>query len=116
MVRAGQLVEHCGEAYLSIELPNGRRERIPQSWTEDLTDGGSAVPALLFSPSSLRALVRLIREHGRAPSAETNHAIPHDQDLGAIAVRGASRDDAALDRADAPTRGARARTRRGARP
>ena len=117
VVRVGRCVtEHGGEAYLRVELPDGRRERIPQSWTEDLTDGGSAVPALMFSPSSLRALVRMVREHGRAPSAETNDAMPHHQDLDAPAGRGTSRDDPALGRADAPTRDTRAQTRRGARP
>ncbi len=40
--------------YLIIELPDGCHEQIAHAWTEDLIDGGSAVPALLFSPSSLR--------------------------------------------------------------
>ena len=31
------------------------------------------MPPLRFSPSSLRALVRLVREHGILPSAETDH-------------------------------------------
>src|SRR3954465_14521085 len=53
--------ERGGETYLSVDLPDGRREQIQQSWTENLTDGGSVVPALLFSPSSLRALVRMVR-------------------------------------------------------
>ena len=96
-----------GKPYLSIELPGGRREQILRSWTEDLIDGGSAVPALLFSPSSLRALVRLVHEHGRAPSAETSHALSHDQDLETPASGNACRDDAALGRADASPDGAR---------
>lgn len=104
------------ETYLRIELPDGRRERIAQSWTENLTSGGSAVPTLLFSPGSLRALVRMVREHGGAPSAETNNAMPYHQDLDAPAGRDTSGDDPALGRTDAPTRGTRARTRRGARP
>lgn len=102
-------------AYLRIELPNGGQERIPQSWTEDLIDGGPAVPVLLFSPSSLRALVRMVREHGRAPSAETSDAMLHHQDLDTPAGRGTSRDDADLGRADAPTRDKQARGQRSSR-
>ena len=105
-----------GCTYLTVELPDGRRERMPHSWTEDLTDGGSAVPALLFSPSSLRALVRLVREHGKPPSAETRHVTSCDQDLEATACRNASRNDAALGRADAATSDARPEARRGAGP
>ncbi len=107
---------HNGKPCLSIELPDGRREQILRAWTEDLNDGGSAVPALLFSPSSLRALVRLVREHGRAPSAETSHALLHSQDLEAPAPGNACRDDAALGRADAPPDGARPDRRRDAQP
>lgn len=116
VVRARRRVVREGCTYLIVELPDGRRERIPHSWTEDLIDGGSAVPALLFSPSSLRALVRLVREHGKPPSAETRHVISRDQDLEATACRDASCDDAALGRADAATSNARPRARRGAGP
>ena len=105
-----------GNPYLSVELPGGSREQILRAWTEDLIDGGSAVPALLFSPSSLRALVRLVREHGRAPSAETSHALLHDQDLEAPAAGNACRDDPALGGADAPPDGAKPDLRRDARP
>ncbi len=111
VVRAKRRVVREGCPYLIVELPDDRRERMPSSWTEDLIDGGSAVPALLFSPSSLRALVRWVREHGRSPSAETSHVISCDQDLEATACRGASCDDAALGRADAATSDARPRGR-----
>ena len=111
VVRARRRVVREDCPYLIVELPDGRRERMPNSWTEDLIDGGSAVTALLFSPSSLRALVRWVREHGRSPSAETSHVISCDQDLEATACRGASCDDAALGRADAATSDARPRRR-----
>ena len=96
VVRVARRSVRDGNPYLSVELPGGSREQILRAWTEDLIDGGSAVPALLFSPSSLRALVRLVREHGRAPSAETSHALTHDQDLEAPAAGNACRDDPAL--------------------
>jgi hypothetical protein len=101
------------ELYLTVELPNGRQELILQAWTEDPSDGGSAVPALLFSPSSLRALVQWVRQHGRAPSAETGHDIALDEDLEAPARGGPRRDDAGLGRTAGPARDARRGPRRG---
>jgi hypothetical protein len=91
-----------GEAYLLVELPDGQQERIPQSWTEDLNNGGSAMPALLFSPSSLRALVRLVRQHGRAPAAENGH-VPHTPDLEPATCGDADRNGQTLGRIAAPT-------------
>jgi len=61
-----------GAVILVVKLPDGRSERVPLSWTEIAPDGPT-IPVLLFSPSSLRALVRLVREHGIPPSAETDH-------------------------------------------
>ena len=55
-----------GAVILVVKLPDGRSERVPLSWTETAADGPT-MPALLFSPSSLRALVRLVREHGIPP-------------------------------------------------
>jgi hypothetical protein len=102
-----------GEPYLKIALPDGRQEQILQAWTEDPCSGGSAMPALLFSPSSLRALVQWVRQHGRAPSAETGHGIALDDHLEPPARGGPRRDDPALGRAAASARDARRRTRRG---
>ncbi|CAA9520665.1 MAG: hypothetical protein AVDCRST_MAG31-1557 [uncultured Sphingomonas sp.] len=113
MVRARRRMVRGDELYLMVELPNGLQERILQAWTEDPSDGGSAVPALLFSPSSLRALVQWVRQHGRAPSAETGHDVALDEDLETPARGSPRRDDAALGRAAAPARDARRGTRRG---
>jgi hypothetical protein len=104
VVRARQRIVCDGEPYLRIELPDGRQEQILQAWTEDPSNGGSAVPALLFSPSSLRALVQWVRQHGRVPSAETGHGIASDDNLEMPAHGGPRRDDAALGRAAAPAR------------
>ena len=111
MVRARQHIVCGGELYLRIELPDGRQDQILQAWTEDPSNGGSAVPALFFSPSSLRALVQWVRQHGRAPSAETGRGTAPDDNLEMPARGSAHRDDAALGRAPAPARDAR----RGAR-
>jgi hypothetical protein len=113
VVRARQRIVCNGELYLKIELPDGRQEQILQTWTEDPSNGGSAVPALLFSPSSLRALVQWVRQHGRAPSAETGHGITLDDNLETPARGSPRRNDAALGRAAAPARDARRGTRRG---
>jgi hypothetical protein len=93
-------------------LPDGRQEQILQVWTEDPSHGGPAVPALLFSPSSLRALVQWVRQHGRAPSAETGHGTASDDNL-EMPPRGCAHgDDAALGRVAAPARDAQLRRRR----
>ena len=55
-----------GAAFLLVELPDGRSERIPLSWTEATTDG-APMPALLLSPSSLRALVYMDEIFGYFP-------------------------------------------------
>jgi hypothetical protein len=112
VVRARQRIVRDGEPRLVIELPNGRQERILESWTEDPSDGGPAVPALLFSPSSLRALVQWMRQHGRAPSAENGHGIPHDDHLETPARGGPRGDDTDLGRTAAAARAARRRPRR----
>ena len=111
VVRARQRIICGDEICLRIELPDGRQEQILQAWTEDPSSGGSAVPALLFSPSSLRALVQWVRQHGRAPSAETGHGTSSDDNL-EMPTRGGPRcDDAALGRAAAPARDAQCRRR-----
>src|SRR4051795_656189 len=111
VVHARQRITCDGEDYLRIELPDGRHEQILQAWTEDPSHGGSAVPALLFSPSSLRALVQWVRQHGRAPSAETGHGTASDDNL-EMPTRGGPRcDDAALGRAAAPARDVQPRRR-----
>ena len=111
VVRARQRIICDGEHYLKIELPDGRQEQILQAWTEDPSHGGSAVPALLFSPSSLRALVQWVRQHGRAPSAETGHGTASDDNL-EMPTRGGPRcDDAALGRAAAPAHDVQPRRR-----
>jgi hypothetical protein len=115
VVRTRQRIVVDGEHYLKIELPDGRQEQILQAWTEDPSHGGSAVPALLFSPSSLRALVQWVRQHGRAPSAEIGHGTASDDNL-EVPTRGSPHcDDAALGRAAAPACNAQPRrgTRRG---
>ena len=111
VVRARQRIICDGEHYLKIELPDGRQEQILQAWTEDPSHGGSAVPALLFSPSSLRALVQWVRQHGRAPSAETGHGTASDDNL-EMPTRGGPRcDDAALGRVAAAARDVQPRRR-----
>jgi hypothetical protein len=112
VVRARQRIVRGGEPRLVIELPNGRQERILESWTEDPSDGGPAVPALLFSPSSLRALVQWVRQHGRAPSAENGHGIPRDDHLETPARGGPRGDDTDLGRTAAAARAARRRPHR----
>ncbi len=116
MVRARLRIVRDGESYLRIELPDGRLEQILQAWTEDPSTGGPAVPALLFSPSSLRALVQWVRQHGRAPSTETGHGVTLDDHLEAPACGDPYRDDAALGRTAASARDARRTTRRGHMP
>jgi hypothetical protein len=116
VVRARQRIVCGGELYLGIELPDGHQEQILQAWTEDPSNGGSAVPALMFSPSGLRALVQWVRQHGRAPSAETGHGIAPDDDLETPARGSPRRNDTALGRAAAPARDARRGTRRGDAP
>jgi hypothetical protein len=112
VVHARQRIRCDGEDYLRIELPDGRQEQILQAWTEDPSHGGSAVPALLFSPSSLRALVQWVRQHGRAPSAETGHGTASDDNLEMPTCGSPRCNDTALGRAAAPARNARPRRRR----
>lgn len=109
MVRARQRIICDDEHYLKIELPDGRLEQILQAWTEDPSHGGSAVPALLFSPSSLRALVQWMRQHGRAPPAETGHGTALDDDLETPTCGSPHCGDADLDRVAAPARDVRPR-------
>jgi hypothetical protein len=86
-VRLIRLAEKDGEDEAVVELPDGRRERIPLAWTDLSKDGGSTMPPLRFSPGSLRALVRLVRAHGRVPCVETDHVSPEATDLGHAASR-----------------------------
>jgi hypothetical protein len=116
VVRARSRILRDGELYLRIELPDGRQEQILQAWTEDPSNGGPAVPALLFSPSSLRALVQWVRQHGCAPSTETGHGVTVDDHLEAPARGDPYRDDAALGRTAASARNARRTTRRDHKP
>jgi hypothetical protein len=111
VVRARQRIVYDGELYLRIELPDGRQEQILEAWTEDPSHGGSAVPALLFSPSSLRALVQWVRQHGRAPSGETGHGTAPDDNLERPAHGDPRRDGADLGRAAAPAGDAQPRRR-----
>jgi hypothetical protein len=84
-----------------VELPDGRREHIPLTWTDLSTNGGTAMPALLLSPGSLRALVQLVRSLGMPSREETDHGDDPDH-LGHPADRGARPHGGAVGRPAAP--------------
>jgi hypothetical protein len=73
IVRRIRSVEREDGTRVFVELPDGRREHIPLTWTDLSTNGGTAMPALLFSPGSLRALVQLVRSLGMPLCAETDY-------------------------------------------
>jgi hypothetical protein len=104
VVRVVRRMTRDGAVILVVKLPDGRSERVPASWTEATTDGPT-MPDLLFSPSSLRALVRLVREHGIPPSAETDHGGRDIRDLEAPAHRRSRRDGRAVGGTPAPPAG-----------
>jgi len=84
-----------------VELPDGRREHIPLTWTDLSTNGGTAMPALLLSPGSLRALVQLVRSLGMPSREETDHGDDPDH-LGHPADRGARPHGGAVGRPAVP--------------
>ena len=104
VVRVVRRMTRDGAVILVVKLPDGRSERVPLSWTETAPDGPT-MPALLFSPSSLRALVRLVREHGIPPSAETDHGGRGIPDLEAPARRRSRRGGGAVGGTPAPPAG-----------
>ena len=104
VVRVVRRMTRDGAVTLVVKLPDGRSERVPLSWTETAPDGPT-MPVLLFSPSSLRALVRLVREHGIPPSAETDHGGRGIPDLEAPARRRSRRGGGAVGGTPAPPAG-----------
>ena len=68
---------HKGEPHVVIESPDGERQLLPARHTQPTSAGPSAaVPSLMFSPGSLRALAGLVAtlRDAPAPVPEARHA------------------------------------------
>jgi hypothetical protein len=89
---------------LVVEGTDGRRQLIPLAWTEVARVEVPTMPSLLFSPGSLRALVRLVRSHRTATPAEVRHANrPEPDALEHVSAGDPRPHDRSVDRSAAPT-------------
>src|SRR3954464_9777313 len=99
---------HKGEPHVVIESPNGERQLLRARYTQPTSAGPSAaVPSLMFSPGSLRALAGLVAtlRDAPAPVPEARHATDPEPIPRAALERLPARDAAergpAVDRAAA---------------
>jgi hypothetical protein len=88
---------------LVVEATGGQRQLIPLAWTGAAHVEDPAMPALRFTPGSLRALIRLTQAYRTSMLAEARHASRPDPDaVEHPAAGGAESNDCAVGRADPP--------------
>lgn len=91
---------------LVVEGDDRQRRMIPLTWTDAARVEEPAMPALRFTPGSLRALVRLVDAARTPPSAEARHANPDSDVVAPSAARGPEAHGGVVGRsAAAPTDG-----------
>src|SRR4051794_25205511 len=89
---------------LVAEGPDGKRCRLPLTWTDAAAE--ACLPTLLLAPGALRALVRLVRSHRSSAPQQACHASPQpDAAVEQLPGRNARSDDLALGRSPAPLAG-----------
>ena len=95
---------HDEVVQLVIQGPDGKRSRLPLTWTDAVAE--ACLPTLLLAPGALRALVRLVRFHRSSTPDQACHASQQsDAAVEQLPGRNARSDDLALGRSPAPLAG-----------